>query len=90
MTYGVVVSDFAYFMIPWWPEQARHECEHTVLRHWYESLDGQLTHTELHDLANGEFDFTVGDDGHPRARSIFRIRRASIGTAQDRILLEPK
>ena len=38
LTYGVAVSDLAYFMIPWWPEQARHECEHTVLRHWYESL----------------------------------------------------
>jgi hypothetical protein len=39
LTYGVAVSDLAYFMIPWWPEQARHECEPTVLRHWYEALD---------------------------------------------------
>jgi hypothetical protein len=38
LTYGVAVSDLAYFMIPWWPEQARHECEHAVLRHWHESL----------------------------------------------------
>jgi len=38
LTYGVAVSDLAHFMIPWWPEQARHECEYTVLRRWYESL----------------------------------------------------
>jgi hypothetical protein len=38
LTYGVAVTDLAYFMIPWWPEQARHQCEHAVLRHWYESL----------------------------------------------------
>jgi hypothetical protein len=38
LTYGIAVSDLAYFMIPWWPEQARHDCEPTILRHWYESL----------------------------------------------------
>jgi hypothetical protein len=36
----VAVSDLAHFMIPWWPEQARHECEHTVLRHWYDPWQG--------------------------------------------------
>jgi hypothetical protein len=38
-TYGVAVSDLAYFMIPWWPERAREECEVAVLRRWYEALD---------------------------------------------------
>ncbi|MEK8034922.1 hypothetical protein AACH06_29250 [Ideonella sp. DXS29W] len=53
-------------------------------------LNGQLTHTELHALANGEFDFNVGADGYPREKAVFVIRRASAGTQQDRILLEPK
>ena len=39
LTYGVAVSDLAYFMIPWWPEHTRQECELAVLRHWYEALD---------------------------------------------------
>lgn len=51
-------------------------------------LRGQLTHTELHDLGNGEFDFTVPEHGFPRQRSVFIIRRATSGTAKDRILLE--
>jgi len=38
LTYGVAVSDLAYFMILWWPEQTRRECELTVLRQWYESV----------------------------------------------------
>jgi hypothetical protein len=53
-------------------------------------LNGNLTHTELHELANGEFDFQLGEGGHPKERSVFTIRRASAGTGQDRILLEPK
>ena len=53
-------------------------------------LDGQLTHTELHELVNGEFDFSVGEDGYPKEKAIFTIRRVSVGTGQDRILLEPK
>jgi hypothetical protein len=39
LTYGVAASDLAYFMIPWWPEQTRAECELVVLRHWYDALD---------------------------------------------------
>jgi hypothetical protein len=39
LTYGVAASDLAYFMIPWWPEKTREECEFVVLRHWYDSLD---------------------------------------------------
>ena len=38
LTYGLAVSDLAYFMIPWWPEETRHACELTVLRHWHEAL----------------------------------------------------
>jgi hypothetical protein len=53
-------------------------------------LNGNLTHTELHALANGEFDFTVGEDGYPKEKAIFSIRRAYSGTGQDRILLEPR
>ena len=39
LTYGVAASDLAYFMIPWWPEQAREECELVVLHHWYDALN---------------------------------------------------
>ena len=53
-------------------------------------LNGNLTHTELHAIANGEFDFSVGEDGYPKEKAIFSIRRASTGTGQDRILLEPR
>ena len=38
MTYGVAVSDLAYFMILWWPEETRRKCELPVLRRWYESV----------------------------------------------------
>jgi Phosphotransferase enzyme family len=38
LTHGVAVSDLACFMVPWWPEQTRHDCELTVLRHWHESI----------------------------------------------------
>jgi len=51
-------------------------------------FNGQLTHTELHNLANGEFDFDVPDNGFPKEKSVFTIRRASTDTKQDRILLE--
>lgn len=50
--------------------------------------NGQLTHTELHDVGNGEFDFTVPEQGFPKKKSVFTIRRATSGTAKDRILLE--
>jgi hypothetical protein len=39
LSYGVAVSDLAYFMIPWWSEQARRACAPAVLRHWYDALD---------------------------------------------------
>jgi hypothetical protein len=38
LTYGVAVSDLAYFMIPWWPEATRQSCERVVLRQWYDAL----------------------------------------------------
>lgn len=38
LTYGVAVSDLAYFMILWWPEQAQRACGVSVLRHWYDAL----------------------------------------------------
>lgn len=38
LTYGVAVSDLAYFMIPWWPQQTRQACELVVLRHWHDAL----------------------------------------------------
>ena len=53
-------------------------------------LNGALTHSELHALANGEFEMPLGEEGHPKSRSVFNIRRLSVGTAQDRIVLEPK
>lgn len=39
LTYGVAASDLAYFMIPWWPEATTRDCEHAILRRWYEALD---------------------------------------------------
>jgi len=50
------------------------------------ALDDRLTHTELHALANGRFEFTSPPAGKPRAASVFRIRRET----PDRIWLEPK
>jgi hypothetical protein len=38
LTYGVAASDLAYFMIPWWPETTRQECEYEILRCWHEAL----------------------------------------------------
>jgi Phosphotransferase enzyme family len=38
LTYGVAVSDLAYFMILWWPEETRRACEVSMLRHWYDAL----------------------------------------------------
>lgn len=29
----------AYFLVLWWPEEARHDSEETVLRHWYDAVD---------------------------------------------------
>lgn len=51
-------------------------------------LGGQLTHTELHALANGRFDVPQGEDGISRERSVFRIHRMSMGTGKDVVLLE--
>jgi hypothetical protein len=50
------------------------------------ALEDQLTHTELHALANGRFDFAPPPTGQPRAASVFRIRRET----SERIWLEPK
>ena len=53
------------------------------------SLNGQLTHMELHALANGEFDVTAGRSGFPKDAAVFHIRRSMSGT-QERIILEPR
>lgn len=49
------------------------------------ALGHQLTHTELHALANGRFGFTPPPGGQPRRASVFRIRRET----SERIWLEP-
>jgi hypothetical protein len=54
------------------------------------ALGGQLTHTELHALANGQFDITPGDAGIRKQAAVFRIRRNTPGTGRDRVFLEPK
>jgi len=54
------------------------------------SLNGRLTHMELHALANGEFDFNAGPQGFAKETSVFRIRRSLSGVDQERIFLEPK
>ncbi len=53
-------------------------------------LDGNLTHTELHAQANGELDFEVPQEGIPKARAVFVIRRSASSNGQDRVFLEPK
>lgn len=50
------------------------------------ALGDQLTHIELHALANGRFDFTPPPGGQPRAAAVFRVRRET----SERIWLEPK
>jgi hypothetical protein len=39
LTYGLAVSDLAYFMAPWWPEPVFRMHAPTILRHWYDSLN---------------------------------------------------
>jgi hypothetical protein len=53
-------------------------------------LNGNLTHTELHALVNGEFDFELPQDGVSKAKAVFRIRKSSGGSDQERVFLEPK
>lgn len=53
------------------------------------SLNGRLTHIELHALENGQFDLSPGDEGHLRSASVFKIRRSPSSTGQDTIRLVP-
>lgn len=53
------------------------------------ALGGQITHIELHALANGQFDFAIPEAGFPRASSTFKVRRSSSGSGE-LIWLEPK
>jgi hypothetical protein len=54
------------------------------------ALDNHLTHTELHALANGRFDFTQPPGGQPRSAAVFRIRRETSPNGPDQAWLEPK
>lgn len=55
------------------------------------ALGGQLTHTELHALANGQFDIAPDDEkGLRKQAAVFRIRRSSSSTGTDHIVLERK
>lgn len=53
------------------------------------ALGGQVTHIELHALANGQFDFAIPESGFPRASSIFKVRHNSSGSGEI-IWLEPR
>jgi hypothetical protein len=53
-------------------------------------LNGQLTHIELHALANGRFDMQFPAEGFPKSKAVFKVRRSSSGSTVDTILLEPK
>jgi len=53
-------------------------------------LNGQLTHIELHAVENGKFDMQFTEQGHPRSKSVFKIRRSASSSDKDTILLEPK
>jgi hypothetical protein len=52
-------------------------------------LNGQLTHIELHALENGRFEMNIDENGHPRSKSVFKIRRSPSGSDKDQFLLEP-
>jgi hypothetical protein len=53
------------------------------------ALKGQLTHVELHALANGEFDFTFPSSGQPKEASVFKIRHSTSSDGEV-LWLEPK
>ena len=38
LQYGVAVSDLAYMLVLWWPNEARRLYEEAILRRWYESV----------------------------------------------------
>lgn len=51
-------------------------------------LNGQLTHVELHAVENGIFDFEFKDGGHPREKSVFKVRRSSLASGKEAIYLD--
>jgi hypothetical protein len=53
------------------------------------ALRDQLTHIELHALANGQFDFSFPDTGITRSASVFKIRHSLSGSV-DILWLELK
>ena len=53
-------------------------------------LNGQLTHIELHAVENGRFDMQFPENGYPRNKSVFKVRRSSSGSEKDVVFLEPK
>jgi hypothetical protein len=53
-------------------------------------LNGQLTHLELHALANGRFGAQFFSEAFPKSKAVFAIRRSSSGAGRDFIVLEPK
>lgn len=53
-------------------------------------LNGQLTHIELHALANGQFDMQSPEESVPKSKAVFNIRRSSSASGVERIVLEPK
>jgi len=51
-------------------------------------LGKQLTHTELHALANGRFELPPSERGYPKDAAIYKVRRSLSGTEQE-LWLEP-
>ncbi|WP_271010205.1 hypothetical protein [Paucibacter sp. B51] len=56
------------------------------------ALGDQLTHVELHALAHGRLELSDehARSGLPKAQARLRIRRLSLGAAQEQIVLEPQ
>lgn len=54
------------------------------------AMNGRLTHTELHDLENGLFDFLPKEDGYAKEGLVFRVRRNPSSHGNDSILLDPR
>ena len=54
------------------------------------SLKNQLTHVELHSLANGRFDIEPSRAGLPREASVFKVRREPSTDGKAILWLEPK
>jgi hypothetical protein len=53
-------------------------------------LGSQLTHTELHARANGQFDVPPSEVGYKKEAAVFKIRRSQSASGNEEVWLEQK